>query len=159
MQVRDAAAGDAEAVRAIYAHHVRTGVGTFEEDPPDVAEISARMGHGHWLVAADHHAVLGYAYHAPYHRRSAYRFAVESSVYVHADAVGRGVGTALLGALVDHARAAGLRQMVAAVGGGCANPASIALHRRHGFVHAGTLRGVGTKFGRSLDVVYLQLTL
>jgi phosphinothricin acetyltransferase len=160
VQVRDASTGDAAAVQAVYAHHVRHGVGTFEEEPPDVAEITSRMGRGHWLVAEDDSsAVLGFAHHAPYHRRSAYRFTVETSVYLHPTAVGRGVGTALLGALIDHARAAGLRQMVAAVGGGEQNPASIALHERHGFVHAGTLRGVGVKFGRPLDVVFLQRLL
>lgn len=159
MQVRDATAGDTAAVQDIYARHVRHGVGTFEEDPPDAAEITERMSHGHWLVAVDGGAVLGYAHHAPYHRRSAYRFTVEDSVYVHPDAVGRGVGTALLGALVEHARASGLRQMVAAVGGGEQNPASIALHERHGFVRAGTLLAVGLKFGRALDVVLLQLVL
>ncbi len=169
MRVREATTEDAVAVQAIYAHHVRHGVGTFEEDPPDAAEIITRMGRGHWIVA--YHGteavgaevlgaeVLGYAYHAPYHRRSAYRRTVESSVYVRPDAVGRGVGSALLGALVEHARASGYEQIVAAVGGGDANPASIALHERHGFVRAGTLREVGVKFGRRLDVVFLQLAL
>lgn len=159
MRVREATTGDASAVQAIYAHHVRYGMGTFEEDPPDLTEIAGRMGRGHWLVADDDGALLGYAYHAPYHRRSAYRSTVEDSVYVHPDAVGRGVGTALLGALVEHARAAGLRQMVAAVGGGAENPVSIALHERHGFVRAGTLRAVGVKFGRAVDVTLLQRAL
>lgn len=157
MQVRTATAADATAVHAIYAHHVRHGVGTFEEDPPDIAVIAARMDTGYWLVAEDS-AVRGYAYYAPYRPRSAYRFTVENSIYVHPDAVGRGIGHLLLAQLVGHARAAGLRQMVAAVGSSD-NRASIALHERHGFRHAGVLRGVGRKFGRTLDVVLLQLDL
>lgn len=159
MRVRTAVAGDAAAITAIYTHHVRHGVGTFEEDPPDPAEIEARMRRGHWLVAEDPDAPLaGYASYGPYRPRSAYRFTVEDSVYVRPDAVGRGVGTMLLAALVEHARAAGYRQMVAAVGSSD-NAASIALHERHGFVHAGVLCEVGTKFGRVLDVVLLQRRL
>lgn len=157
VRVREATDGDATAVQAIYAHHVLHGVGTFEEDPPDLTEIAARMDTGYWLVAEDS-GVRGYAYYAPYRPRSAYRFTVEDSVYLHPDAVGRGVGSLLLTSLVVHARAVGLRQMVAAVGSSD-NRASIALHERHGFRPAGVLREVGVKFGRTLDVVLLQLDL
>ena len=160
MRVRLATPDDAAAVRDIYAHHVLNGVGTFEEEPPDLAEIAARMRRGHWVVAEDPGgaSVAGYAYYAPYRPRSAYRFTVEDSIYVHRDAVGRGVGSLLLAALVEHAASAGLRRMVAAVGSSD-NTASIALHERHGFVRSGVLAGVGVKFGRTLDVVLLQRTL
>ena len=158
MRVRTAGAGDAAAIQSIYAHHVRHGVGTFEEEPPDRGEIESRMRGGHWLVAEDGGRVLGYATYGPYRMRSGYRYTVEDSVYVRPDATGRGVGAGLLAALVDHARAAGLRQMVAAVGSSD-NAASIALHERQGFVRAGVLTGVGLKFGRVLDVVLLQRAL
>jgi L-amino acid N-acyltransferase YncA len=158
MQLRAATAEHADAIQSIYAHHVRHGVGTFEEEPPDRDEIESRMRGGHWVVAEDDSQVLGYAYYGPYRARTGYRFTVEDSVYVRPDATGRGVGAALLAALVEHARAAGLRQLVAAVGSSD-NAASIALHERQGFVRAGLLTGVGLKFGRVLDVVLLQRAL
>lgn len=158
MQVRTAVPDDAAAIQAIYAHHVRHGVGTFEEEPPEVAEMATRMRSGHWLVAERDGDLAGYAYYGSYRARSAYRFTVEDSVYVHRDAVGRGVGSLLLPALLAHAADAGFRQMVAAVGSSD-NTASIALHERHGFVRAGVLTGVGVKLGRTLDVVLLQRPL
>ena len=158
MQLRAATAEDARAVQSIYAHHVLHGVGTFEEEPPDRGEIESRMRSGHWVVAEEDGQVLGYAYYGPYRARSGYRFTVEDSVYVHPGAIGRGVGGRLLAVLVEHARSAGLRQMVAAVGSSD-NTASISLHERHGFVRAGVLAGVGLKLGRVLDVVLLQRAL
>ncbi len=158
MLVRAAIPDDAGAIQAIYSHHVRHGVGTFEEEPPDVAAVAARMRTGRWVIAQDGGDVVGYAYYGPYRPRSAYRFTVEDSVYVRADAAGRGIGSALLSALVEHATAAGMWQMVAAVGSSD-NVASIALHERHGFVRVGVLTEVGVKLGRSLDVVLLQRTL
>ena len=155
MRVRAATTGDAGAIQRIYAHHVRHGAGTFEEEPPDRAEIESRMRTGHWVVAEADGRLLGYAYYGPYRPRSGYRYTVEDSVYVRPDAVGRGVGSRLLAALVEHAGAAGYRQLVAAVGSSD-NTASIALHERHGFVRVGLLPGVGLKFGRTLDVVLLQ---
>jgi phosphinothricin acetyltransferase len=153
-----ATSSDAGEIQRIYAHHVRHGVGTFEEEPPDRAEIEARMRQGHWLVAETDGRLLGYAYYGPYRSRSGYRLTVEDSVYVRPDAAGRGVGSRLLAALVEHAHAAGYRQLVAAVGSSD-NVASIALHERHGFVRVGLLPGVGLKFGRTLDVVVLQREL
>lgn len=178
MRVRPATSADAAAILAIYAHHVLHGVGTFEEEPPGLAEIGARMRSGRWVVAEDGAGdrgagedrvvddgeagrgsrVAGYAYYGPYRPRSAYRYTVEDSIYVHPDATGRGIGSLLLAALVEHASAAGFRQMVAAVGSSD-NVASIALHERHGFVRAGVLADVGLKFGRTLDVVLLQRAL
>ena len=158
MLVRAASPDDAAAIQAIYSHHVRHGVGTFEEDPPDVAAMATRMRTGRWVIAQDEGDVIGYAYYSAYRSRSAYRFTVEDSVYVRADAAGRGAGSALLSALVEQATAAGMRQMVAAVGSSD-NAASIALHERHGFVRVGVLTDVGVKRGRSLDVVLLQRAL
>jgi L-amino acid N-acyltransferase YncA len=158
MRVRAAVPEDADAVRSIYEHHVRHGVGTFEEEPTDLPEMRSRMRDGHWLVAEDGGQVLGYAYYGPYRARSGYRFTVEDSVYVRPGATGRGIGSRLLPALVGHAGAAGYRQMVAAVGSSD-NVASIRLHERHGFVRAGLLTGVGLKLGRVLDVVLLQRAL
>ena len=111
-----------------------------------------------YLVAELEGAVRGYAYAAPYHRRPAYRHAVENSVYVDQNAVGRGLGTALLDGLIQACTKAGLRQMVAIIGE-TANKASIRLHERAGFHHVGTLRSVGFKHGQWLDTVLMQRTL
>ncbi|NMI01236.1 GNAT family N-acetyltransferase [Pseudonocardia acidicola] len=165
MLIREALPADIPAIQAIYAHHVRHGVGTFEEVPPDPATMAGRMrtgraAGGHWLVAEAPAGgpTAGYAYYGPYRARSAYRFAVEDSVYIRDDARGTGVGTALLSALVEHATAAGYRQMIAAIGSSD-NAGSISLHTRLGFTRSGVLRDVGFKFDRWLDVVLMQREL
>ena len=163
MRIRQAAPADIPEIQAIYAHHVLTGTGTFEEVPPSVEEMAARFaalaGAGAIrLVAEDATGVLGYAYAARYHTRSAYRFTAEDSVYVRDDWRGGGVGTALLAEIIAAATAAGFRQMLAVIGD-AANAGSIALHRRAGFAEAGRLIGVGYKFGRWRDVVLMQRAL
>ncbi len=163
MIVRDARPADAAAIAAIYAHHVLHGTATFETVPPDAAEIAARLAKVQdaglaWLVAEAGGVLLGYASFGRFRDRPAYRFTCESSVYLRDDARGRGIGRALMTALIDRAEAAGFRQMIA-VAGDSANAASIGLHRALGFREAGTMRNVGRKFGRWLDTVYLQRTL
>lgn len=163
MQVRDSRPEDLPAIQAIYAHHVLTGLATFEEVPPDIDEMGRRradvLGRGlPYLVAEEDGRVLGYAYAGPYRLRSAYRFAVEDSIYVDPVAVGRGLGVALLSAVVEAAIAAGCRQMIAVIGDS-ANAASIGVHRRLGFEHVGVLSAVGFKFGRWVDSVLMQRTL
>ena len=149
--------------RDIYAYHVLHGNASFEEEPPGMEEFQRRYesmrDHGlPYLVAELEGAVRGYAYAAPYHRRPAYLHAVENSVYVDKTAVGRGLGTALLDALIQACTKAGLRQMVAIIGE-TANKASIRLHERAGFHHVGTLRSVGFKHGQWLDTVLMQRAL
>jgi L-amino acid N-acyltransferase YncA len=161
--VRPATVEDAAAVAAIYAHHVLTGTGTFEIAPPAAAEMEARMarvlGRGWpWLVAGRGDAVAGYAYAAQFRDREAYARTCESSVYVAAGAEGQGIGRVLMKALLLAARAAGFRQMLAVVGDS-RNNASLSLHRALGFREAGRLLDVGEKFGRDLDVVFLQRSL
>lgn len=163
VQVRPALEADVSAVRAIYAHHVLTGTGTFEEDAPDEDEMRARFrtvtARGlPYLVAETAGGVLGFAYAAPFRPRSAYRFTVENSVYVHPAAVGRGIGRRLLAELVEHCAAQGYQEMVAVIGD-AGNDRSIALHAALGFQPAGTLQRVGHKFGRWLDVIFMQRPL
>ena len=139
------------------------GLASFEEVPPDLAEMHRRhadvVGRGlPYVVAVSAGEVLGYGYCAPYRPRSAYRYALEDSVYVREDAVGRGIGSAVLGRLVASCEALDYRQVVAVIGDS-ANLASIALHARHGFLRAGTLRSVGFKFGRWVDSVLMQRPL
>ena len=164
LRIRPAAAADLAAIRAIYAHHVLTGLASFEETPPDLAEVAARhakvTGRGlPYLVAEDADGVVqGYAYAAPFRDRPAYRYSLEDSVYVAPAAVGRGVGAALLAELIERCAALGYRQMIAVIGDS-ANAASIGLHRRMGFEPAGRLVSVGFKFGRWVDSVYMRRPL
>lgn len=161
--ITDAAAADAAAMAEIYAHHVLHGTATFETAPPDAAGMADRLARVQraawpWLVARDASgAVVGYAYVMQFRDRPAYRFSCEDSVYVRHDRRGEGIGAALLSALIPAAEACGFRQMFAVIGG--AEPASIALHARLGFVEAGRMRGIGRKFGRWLDTVYMQRAL
>jgi phosphinothricin acetyltransferase len=161
--IRDAADDDLAAVTTIYADHVRNGLGSFEEEPPPLAEIARRradvLAKGlPYIVAAAAGAILGYAYGAPYRARSAYRFSVEDSIYVAAGNAGRGVGRALLATLVTRCTEAGYRQMVAVIGDS-GNAGSIVLHERLGFRRVGLLPAIGFKHGRWVDSVLMQREL
>ncbi len=160
MHIRPASLHDIAAIAAIYAPHVLHGTGTFEEDPPSVAERAARLDTVQargwpWLVAERAGAVIGYAYAAQFRDRAAYRFAGEDSVYVHPDHMGAGVGRALLDALLAASAAAGFQRLFAVIGDS-ENVGSIRLHARAGFTPAGQLDKAGYKFGRYLDVVFMQ---
>ncbi|MFM5922785.1 MAG: N-acetyltransferase family protein [Novosphingobium sp.] len=160
MRIEPATSGDAAEIAAIYAHHVLHGTASYENAPPDDAEMAARMDRVRvagwpWLVARDAGgAMLGYAYASQFRDRAAYRYACENSIYIRHDRRGEGIGKVLLSALVDAAAASGFRQMIAVIGG--AQPASIALHAACGFAHAGQMRAIGRKHGRWLDNVYMQ---
>lgn len=161
--IRDAAADDMAAVQAIYAHHVRRGLASFEIEPPDVAEMARRrqaiVGHGlPYLVAAADGRVLGYAYAGPYRPRPAYRFTLEDSVYIADGFAGRGIGRRLLAELIERCTRLGYRQMVAVIGDSQNSP-SIRLHERLGFVRAGVIRSAGFKHGRWVDSVIMQRAL
>ncbi len=161
--LRDATEADLPAVQAIYAHHVLHGTGTFEEEPPDLAEIARRWREVRerglpWLVACAQGRVVGYAYANWFRARTAYRFTCEDSIYVAPDWCARGLGSRLLGGLIERCTAAGVRQMLAVIGDS-ANQASARVHARSGFAPVGTMRAVGLKFGRWLDVVIMQRSL
>ena len=163
MLIRPATESDAEALTRIYAHHVLHGFGTFEDVPPTPQEMERRrlgiVAHGlPYLVATDADRVLGYAYAGPFRPRAAYRFTVEDSVYVAPDAVGRGVGRAVLAAVLDACEAMGLRQVMAVIGDS-GNAASIGLHRALGFQPAGVGHSVGFKHGRWVDIIWMQKPL
>ncbi len=163
MQVRHATPADLPEMQSIYAYHVLRGTGTFEEVPPSVEEMTERFekvtSQGwSWLVATDATGVLGYAYYTQFRDRSAYRYCVEDSVYVREDVRGQGVGKELVGQLIADASVAGMRQMIAVIGDS-ENVGSIGVHASLGFHMVGTMKAVGIKFGRWLDVVSMQRTL
>lgn len=163
-QVRDAADADLPAIQFIYAHHVLHGLASFEEVPPGVDELRTRLATVRaaglpYLVAEVDGAVAGYAYATLYRPRSAYRHTVEDSVYVAQGMAGRGIGVALLSALITRCEAGPWRQMMATIGQGDGNAGSIALHARMGFTRIGALRSVGFKHGQWLDTVLMQRPL
>lgn len=161
--IRPAVDADFTAIARIYGHHVVHGAASFELEPPSPDELRSRrrsvVGQGFpFLVAVADGAVLGYGYVSLYRTRPAYRHTVEDSVYVAPEALGRGIGSALLPALIREATALGCRQMIAVIGDS-ANAASIGLHRSCGFSDAGRLLAVGWKHGRWVDSVLMQRAL
>ena len=163
MHIRAIGADDLPAVHAIYAHHVANSLGTFETEPPALSEMRARQEHIEqtglpYLVAEVDGRVAGYAYASPFRPRAAYRSTVEDSVYVAHDAIGLGIGRALLSELIECCTALGLRQMLAVIGDS-QNAASIGAHRACGFSYVGVMTSVGRKFDRWVDVVIMQRSL
>jgi phosphinothricin acetyltransferase len=163
MLIRPAQPADIPAITRIYADAVEHGTASFELSPPDEAEMTARMRHvldGEfpYLAAEIDGKFAGYAYAALYRTRPAYRFTVEDSVYVAPDMHGRGIGRALLSALIEASTTRGFRQMIAIIGDS-AQTASIALHAALGFAPIGTFPNIGFKFGRWLDTVLMQRPL
>lgn len=163
MHLRPATPADLPAICAIYSHHVLTGLASFETEAPTLAEMRRRFeaitGAGYpYLIAGQADRVLGYAYANVYRTRPAYRFTVENSIYVAHDAVGHGVGRALLSQLIDDCTTLGYRQMLAVIGDS-GNAASIGLHRACGFEMKAVLDAVGFKFGRWVDSVLMQRAL
>jgi L-amino acid N-acyltransferase YncA len=155
--IRPARPDDAAAIAAIYAAEVTGGTATFELDPPDAAAMARRMERGlPWLVW-DEGGVRAYAYAAPWNARAAYRWTVETTIYVAADAQRRGIGRRLYAALLDALTAQGFTQAIAQIA--LPGPGSVALHEALGFRAAGRIARVGWKHGRWIDVGFWQRAL
>jgi L-amino acid N-acyltransferase YncA len=154
---------DIAAIAAIYGHHVLNGIASFEEAAPSEAEMARRraeiLTRGlPYFVAERDGKIAGYCYAGPYRSRIGYRFSVEDSIYIAPGEVGRGIGRALLAEVIERSTELGYRQMVAVIGGSETLP-SIRLHAALGFAHIGTFTGIGFKFGRWVDSVYMQRPL
>lgn len=162
--IRPSHDGDLPAIARIYGHHVLHGTGTFETTPPTEAEMATRradvLGKGlPWLVVeGDDGQVLGFAYGNWFKPRPAYRFSVEDSIYLAPEAVGQGLGRALLAELLAALERGGIRKVMAVIGDS-ANAGSIGVHRALGFEHVGTVKSCGWKFNRWLDIVLMEKTL
>jgi phosphinothricin acetyltransferase len=157
---------DLQFVQLIYGHHVLTGTGTFELEPPSLEEITSRWSgivERGWpyLVASppgDLSRVLAFAYAVQYRDRAAYQRTFEVSVYAAPTTMRQGAGSVALAEVLTSLRSDGAREALAFIGDSY-NAASIGLHRKLGFRHVGTLSNVGEKFGRLLDVVVMQRSL
>ncbi len=161
MTVRPATEADVGAVSAIYDEQVRTGISTFDLEPPPPSYWSHHLtstepGH-HFLVAEDGGEVVGFAYASTYRPRPGYRLTRETSVYLAEPARGRGLGRRLYDVLLPRLAADGMHVALALVA--LPNPASVALHEGCGFEHLGTMREVGWKFDRWLDTAWYQRVL
>lgn len=163
MVIRDVADIDLPAIQEIYAHHVIHGLASWEETPPDVAEIGRRRdaivdaGYPYRVALADG-VVVGYAYAGAYRPRPAYRHTVENSVYIAEARTGGGIGGRLLEDLIALCTDMNFRRMVAIIGDS-ANFVSIALHRKAGFEMVGVIPSCGFKAGQWLDQVIMQRPL
>ena len=160
MKIRPAEPADAPGIAEIYAHYVERTAASFEESPPAADVLWGRISGGGlpFVVAERDGHVVGYAYLAPYHTRSAYRYTAENSVYVAHDARGGGIGRALLERLLEEGRRAGIREVIAIIGL-TDERTSVDLHRAFGFDEVGRLRAVGFKHGRWHDTVLMQRSL
>ena len=162
--IRAASDADIPAIREIYNHYVRASTATFDEVESTEGDWRAKKARIDaagipFLVAIDGDgAVQGYALGQPWSPKAAYRFTIENSIYLAPAASGRGIGGMLLHAFLQACRTAGLRHVIAVIADHGAH-ASIALHRRAGFIDAGHLADVGQKFGASVGVHLLQMRL
>ena len=158
--IRDCTDADVPRICDIYNHYVRETVVTFEETPIPVTEMARRIAEVRkrfpWLVIESEGVVAGYAYASLWKTRSAYRFAIESTIYLAADALGRGLGTTLYSTLLEALPQCDVHRVLGCIS--LPNEASVALHEKLGFKKIGIFDEVGRKFGRWVDVGYWGLT-
>lgn len=162
--IRPATEADLPAITDIYAHAVKHSTASYEYEPPSLSDMRGRFealaaARYPYLAAEAEGDVIGYAYAGPFRTRPAYRYNVEDSIYLAPAAQGRGLGRALLEQLIRESEALGFRQMIAVIGDGGVNLASVKLHAAMGFSEAGRIQGSGFKFGRWCDTVMMQRAL
>jgi len=159
--IRSVKAGDATAICDIYNHFVENTIVTFEEQAVSVAEMQGRIWNVTeaypWFVFESSDGVLGYTYASRWQSRCAYRYSVESTVYLAPTATGRGIGSKLCEKLIAILREQGIHSII----GGIAlpNPESVVLHEKMGFEKVAHFKEVGWKFNKWIDVGYWELIL
>jgi len=161
--IRPSQAADMATITAIYQHHVLHGTGTFEIEPPTLAEMTARredvLSKGlPYLALEENGEVLGFAYCNWFKPRPAYRFSAEDSIYLAPHSAGKGWGRMLLAELCETAEKKGLRKLIAVIGDS-GNAGSIGVHKSMGFQQVGIVSGCGWKFNRWLDIVMMEKAL
>jgi phosphinothricin acetyltransferase len=161
MHIRPATEADLLAILTIFNRAIETSLTIWVETPATLEErhawFSARRAQGFPVLVAEDNGVLGFGSFGPFRPYEGFRITVEHSVYVSEQARGRGVGRALLAALIDEARSSGKRVIVGAVDS--TNDVSLAMHRSMGFVETGRMPRIGEKRGHRLDMVLLQKEL
>jgi L-amino acid N-acyltransferase YncA len=162
LSIRDFAWGDVPAITAIYAHYVATSVATFDLEAPGETYMAHKWGHmvdlGHPAIVAERAGrLVGYAYASEYRSRPAYRFTCEDTVYCAPDAVGQGIGSALLAEVIRRSQAFGFKQMIGIIADEVG--ASVRLHEKLGFGVLGRFPALGYKFDRWIGIVHVQRAL
>lgn len=165
LTMRDATVADCTAVADIYRHYVDTTTSSFDHDAPDVDGWEERLADCRskgrpFLVAEDTdvaEGILGFARLGSYRGKSGWSYTAEDSIYLRPDAAGRGIGGRLLREMIERTDTATTRHIMAVISDEV--PASVALHRKAGFVESGRTPGVGYKFGRWVGVIYMHLDL
>jgi L-amino acid N-acyltransferase YncA len=159
--IDDAGEGDLPAITAILNHAAAHTTATWHEYPKNEAEMAdwfaARKKAYVVLAARDASGLLGYASYGPFRAPSGYKLSAEHSIYVREDRRGKGIGKALLAALIERARAQGLHVLVGGIDAD--NQMSVGLHKAFGFEETGRMPEVGRKFGRWLTLAFLQKKL
>ena len=160
--IRDATTADLPGILGIYNEVIATSTAVYADDPATLDDrrtwMEMRQAQGFPVLVAEHHgAVAGFASFGDFRAWPGYRFTVEHSVHVHRDRRGEGLGSALVAALIPRAEALGKHVMIAGVD--AENTGSIRFHQRLGFAQVAHFREVGFKFGRWLDLVFLQRIL
>lgn len=161
LDIRRVCDSDIDRIAEIYNWYILNATVTFEIEaisPEEMRQrVRDRLEKYDWLVAEAEGQIVGYAYYGAFHSRAAYQYTVETTIYLAWDNIRRGIGKTLYGQLLDSARARGFREAVGVVA--LPNPSSEALHHKLGFQEIGTLKNVGYKFGKYLDVGIWQKSL
>ncbi|WP_420546895.1 GNAT family N-acetyltransferase [Curvivirga sp.] len=159
--IRPTELSDIPAITEIYAHHVAYGSASFEEEPPSAEEMTRRYNliqsknQPYYVVESNKGEIMGYCYAGSFRERNAYRFTIETTLYLKPGAEGHGLGGLMLDTLIEECSKRGYRQMVAVIGDS-ANAGSIGVHKSRGFNMIGTMPGTGFKHGRWVDTVMMQ---
>jgi phosphinothricin acetyltransferase len=159
--LRDAEPSDGDAICSIYNEYILNTTITFEETPLQAEEMASRirlvMQSYPWLVYEKDSRVVGYAYAGKWKERSAYRYSVETAIYMDSRHVGKGIGTQLMKELLNRLKAVSLHSVISGIA--LPNPASVALCERFGFKKIAHFSEVGYKMNRWIDVGYWELLL
>lgn len=159
--IRDVAIADTKRIHEIYNKYVESSRATFQEQPLSLEEIETQIQRVikdfPWIVYQEDGEILGYTYADHWKTKSAYRYTVETSIYLHPDYLGKGIGSKLKGAMIEELKERKFHCVISAIS--LPNPASIAMCEKFGFQKAGQLKEIGYKFGEWIDVGYWQLLL
>ena len=160
--IRPATPLDSPSIARLYNHYVLNSHATFEETPISLDEMAIRINrvlddHLPWLVMEENGAILGFTCAVKWRERSAYRYSVESSIYIDPAHTGQGFGVLLYTVLIDQLKPLGIHAVMAGIAQ--PNPASVALHQKLGYEKVAHFKEVGWKFNRWIDVGYWELII